>query len=88
MVLVESMAFGVPCVSFACICGPRDIIDDGVDGILVPEGDVEGLADGICRLIEEEDLRREMGKNAIRKVREKFSEDKIMKQWTDLFESL
>lgn len=88
MVLVESMAFGVPCVSFTCKCGPRDIIDDGVDGILVPEGDVEGLADGICRLIEEEDLRREMGKNAIRKVREKFSEDKIMKQWTDLFESL
>lgn len=88
MVLLEAMGCGVPAVAFTCKCGPRDVIDDGTDGILVPEGDVTGLAAGICRLIEDETLRREMGKNAVQKVRDKFSEEKVMSQWVDLFERI
>lgn len=88
MVLLEAMGCGVPAVAFTCKCGPRDVITDGADGILVPEGDVDGLADGICRLIEDESLRRKMGENAVQKVRDKFSEERIMSQWIDLFERI
>lgn len=43
MVLLEAQSFGLPIVAFACQCGPKDIISDGVTGFLVTEGDVEGL---------------------------------------------
>lgn len=45
MVLVEAMVCGVPPVSFACPCGPRDIIDDGNDGLLVPKENINKLAE-------------------------------------------
>lgn len=54
---------GAP-VSFTCPCGPRDIIADGRDGLLVENGDIGGLAEKICYLIEHEDLRRKMGRQA------------------------
>ena len=87
MVLLEAMSCGVPCVSFACPCGPKDIVTDGVNGYLVEPGNVEALAERICYLIEHEELRREMGK-AARKRAEDFREEKIMQQWVDLFENI
>ena len=87
MVLLEAMSCGVPCVSFACPCGPKDIVTDGVNGYLVEPGNVEALAERICYLIEHEELRKEMGK-AARKRAEDFREEKIMQQWVDLFENI
>ena len=52
MVLVEAMSCGVPVVSTDAPFGPSEIIDDGVDGFLVANGDPEALADGICRMID------------------------------------
>ena len=51
MVLLEAQAHGVPAVSFACKCGPRDVIENGVNGLLVEEGDIKGMADALCKLI-------------------------------------
>jgi len=65
MVLLEAMAVGVPVVSFDCRNGPADLVTDGVDGLLVPQGDVVGLAEAMCRLIEEPGWRREMGQAAL-----------------------
>lgn len=87
MVLIEAMTCGVPCVAFDCPCGPRDIIHDGEDGFLVENGNVRQFAERLSTLIENEDLRKKMGKNARRNVR-RYDVNIIAKQWDKLFKSL
>ena len=73
--------------AFACPCGPRDIIHDGEDGILCENGNIEALAAGICRLIEDEPLRKEMGRKAAQNI-QRFTIDRIMLQWDQLFQEI
>ena len=87
LVLLEAMACGVPCVSFDCPHGPRNVIINGVDGILVNYLDTRLLADSICMLIEDVELRKKMGKMGRQNVL-RFSRESIMNQWIVLFESL
>ena len=87
MVLLEAQATGLPIVSFKCKCGPKDVVEDGLDGILVEEGDVEGLAAGMLRLIQDEELRRSMGASAYQRS-ERYAEENVMRKWTALFENL
>ncbi len=87
MVILEGMACGVPFVSFDCPYGPRNIIKEGEDGLLVEYLNPQALADGICRLIEDKSLRKQMGINA-RKNITRFSKEAIMQQWMDLFDTL
>lgn len=84
LVLTEAMTCGLPVVSFACPCGPKDIITNGEDGYLIAEGDIDGMADKICLLIENEGLRKDMGDKA-RLNSLRFSQKTIMQQWEDLF---
>jgi len=76
-----------PPVSFACPCGPKDIIKAGEDGLLVENGNIEQLAEKICYLIENEDVRKEMGRKARINV-ERFKIENIAKQWDNLFQEL
>jgi glycosyltransferase involved in cell wall biosynthesis len=87
MALIEAMSCGLPLVSFDCEYGPRELITDGVNGFLVQPNDIGSLAKRICYLIENEELRQTLGKNAFKKSHE-FSIDIIMKKWIDLFNSL
>lgn len=87
MVLIEAMACGLPCVSFDCPYGPRNIIKDSEDGYLVEYLNTQALADGICKLIEDEDLRKKMGSKGRSNVL-RFSREHVMQQWVDLFDSL
>lgn len=87
MVLGEAMVCGVPPVAFTCPCGPRDIIRDGEDGLLVENGNISELAEKICYLMEHEEVRKKMGKNAINNVN-RFHIKNIMSQWDELFKSL
>jgi len=87
MVLIEAMACGLPCVSFDCPHGPADIIKDGEDGILVKNGDIQGLADGLIKLISDENLRKKMGATAKTNV-QRFLPETILKQWDTLFKNL
>lgn len=87
MVLLEAQAAGLPVVSFACKCGPRDVITDGVDGFLVPEGDIDGLAAGMKRLMDDEHLRRRMGAAAFRNSA-RYDKERIMSLWDNLFREL
>lgn len=87
MAIIEAMACGVPCVSFDCPFGPRNIIKNGEDGILVEYLNSKSLGENICRLIENEDYRHILGSEAKENVK-RFSKDAIMSQWTNLFKSL
>ncbi len=84
LVLVEAMECGVPVVSYQCPCGPKDIVTDGKDGFLVPLNDEKMLADRICQLIEDEELRLNMGVQA--KVRAQYYHvEQIAERWVALF---
>lgn len=87
LVLIEAMSTGLPCVAFACPCGPKDCICDGVDGILVEANNIQKLANGIIYLIENESLRKQMGV-AARQNSLRFLEDNIMRNWIELFNNL
>lgn len=87
MVLLEAQSFGLPVVSFACKCGPKDIIIDGENGYLVSEANLPMLADRVLRLMEDDKLRKRMGMNAYMNSGA-FSEERIMKCWTELFGEL
>jgi glycosyltransferase involved in cell wall biosynthesis len=87
MVIVEAMRCGLPAVSFACPCGPRDIILPERNGLLARDGDVDDLARQLARLMDDEDLRRRMGAEAVESAH-RYDVEVIMKQWDELFRSL
>lgn len=78
--LVEAMASGLPAVSFDCPSGPSEIVEDGVNGLLVPPGEVEALAAAMRAMWEETERRRLMGDRA-RQTAERFSLDRIVGDW-------
>lgn len=87
MVLLEAQAAGLPIVSFECKCGPKDVIENGVDGFLVEDGDIEQLAQKLVVLMQDANLRKQMGSAAYAHS-DRYSEERIMKQWTDLFDEV
>lgn len=87
LVLVESMSCGLPVVAFNCPYGPADIIQDGKNGFLVEDRNVGAFADKVCQLIEDDNLRSEMGQFAIQSS-QRYKAENIMPQWIDLFEQL
>lgn len=87
LVLLEAMQCGVPCVAFDCPFGARDIIDDGVCGFVVEDGNIDLLANRICYLIEHPEIRKKYSIKSTEKAK-LFSVDEVMKQWKNLFERL
>lgn len=82
--LAEALAHGLPAVSFDCDTGPRDIIRHETDGLLVPPGDVTGLAAAMERLMGDADLRARFAARAV-EARERFSMERIAGMWEELF---
>jgi len=87
LVIVEAMSCGLPVVSFACPCGPRDIIKDNEDGFLVEPENLDGLVQKIQYLIAHESERKLMGEKAIKNVN-RYRIEEIALLWKNLFESL
>jgi len=87
MVLLEAQVCGLPLISYAYKCGPRDIIKNNENGFIIDEGDREGMANKIIELIKNEDLRKNIGKKSA-EFSKNFTKEKIMKSWIELFEDL
>lgn len=80
--LAEAMAHGCACISFDCVAGPADIIDDGKNGFLIPEGNHELYRLKLAQLMDDETLRISFGKAAIEKMNQ-FETSRICKRFQD-----
>lgn len=87
MAMLEAVSCGLPIVSFACPCGPRDVITDGVDGLLVENGNVNALASSLVNLINNPEILHRMGRSILQKA-SKFQIDHLAQEWKYLFENL
>ena len=84
MVLIEAMACGLPVVSFDCPCGPKDIVSHDEDGLLVPCGDIDKLADAMECILYDENMRSRYALAAAKNV-QRFFLPEVAKRWQILF---
>lgn len=87
MVLIEAMSCGTPCVA-SNVGGIVDSMEDGVNGYLAQPGDAHGLAEGIIKLLKNEEAQRVMGLAGRRKVEEKFSVTAVSQQIIAIYQSV
>jgi glycosyltransferase involved in cell wall biosynthesis len=83
LVVGEAMACGLPVVSFDCPSGPSEMIQDGVNGLLVPPENIQELSSSLERLMASGELRNTLGEQA-RKITESYSLNKIVQSWEEL----
>ncbi|KUY16969.1 glycosyl transferase family 1 [Elizabethkingia miricola] len=84
MTLLEAQVCGLPLVAYACKCGPRDIIKDGVNGYLIEENNQEEMVEKLINLVNDAELRKQMG-NTSYEFSKNYTNNKIMQQWIALF---
>jgi glycosyltransferase involved in cell wall biosynthesis len=87
LVLPEAMSCGLPVVTFDCDFGPREIIDDGKNGFLIPPFNVDAYVSRMSQLMDSLELRQRMGQAGISSSK-RFSPEMIMPYWKHLFEEL
>lgn len=87
LVLLEALRHGVPCITFDCPYGPKDLVDDEKCGYVVENGNIDLFAEKLSFLIDHVETRKLFGQAAINKV-QLYQIDTIMNQWKQLFESL
>ncbi|KAG1400358.1 hypothetical protein G6F59_013185 [Rhizopus arrhizus] len=86
--LLESMASGLAAVSFDCDTGPREIVREGIDGVLVrPNGDVPALCKALADVMGNDAARQRMAQAAT-DVRARFSATRVLQQWQELFDDV
>lgn len=87
LILLQAQNAGLPIISFDIYTGPREIVNDGVDGFLIKPYEVEDFAQAMQLLINDRDLRIKMSKNT-EKSRTKYTKEKIMQIWKKTFDEL
>ncbi|MGW1026472.1 glycosyltransferase family 4 protein [Streptomyces sp. NPDC002577] len=87
MVMIEAMSHALPVVAFDCPTGPADVLTHGLDGLLVPPEDIDALADGMARLMADQELRAEMGTAALLTAGS-YGPDAVHHRWEALFTEL
>lgn len=87
MVLLEAMGVGLPVISYDCPTGPRDVISDGVDGYVVPDGDEDALAGRMLELMDDREARERLAAAARAKAAD-YDVAVLAERWERLFEEL
>ncbi len=86
--LIESMATGIPSISTDCPSGgSRELIENNVNGILIPVGDKSALVEAMCKLADDDAFAEKLSQSGV-KLQEVLSSDVICKQWYDYFERI
>ncbi|MFW6116900.1 MAG: glycosyltransferase [bacterium] len=86
--LLEAMALGLCTISADCDTGPREVISDGENGLLVPVNDSKSLANAIVRVLRDGSLRERLGRNGRETVRERFSRQAMIDSYYELLSGL
>lgn len=84
LVLTEAMSYSIPVISYDCPYGPKEIVEDGINGFLIPSGKENLFAEKICFFIENPEVLKDFCKKANVSIR-KFDIDKIMNKWIEVF---
>lgn len=87
MVLIEAMSFGLPCISFDCETGPRQLIKDNYNGYLVAPNEVEELSNCIEKVINNKDIVIKFGKNSLEESK-RFNIDNISLKWYSIINKI
>lgn len=87
LVLLEALRHGVPCVTFDCPYGPKDLVDHEKCGYVIDNGNIGLFAEKLCYLINNHEIRKKFSEAAVNKAHS-YQVDTIMNQWKLLFESL
>lgn len=87
LVLLEAQSKRLPCVSFNCKEGPAEIIENNVNGFLIPPGDIKKFANKLSSLMRSEELRKSFSEQS-QKDLYRFNRDSIINKWVNLIESL
>jgi glycosyltransferase involved in cell wall biosynthesis len=82
---LEAMAFGLPVVATRA-GGLPEVVEDGVTGLLVPPGDSAALADAICRLLADADLRQRLGETGRERVVANFTAERVVQETMAVYE--
>ena len=85
--VLEYMAAGKPVVATA-VGGNLDNVVEGETGYLVPPKDVQSLSQALKKVVENQELRRDMGRAARKRIEEVFAVDSMIKKYEDLYERL
>lgn len=84
MVLLEAMSQGMACIAYDCVTGPSEMIQDGQNGLLIENQNMEEMQRGLLKLINEQEYRKELAFNAIKSL-DKYSMDNVYGLWERLF---
>ena len=86
-VLLEAMSCGCACVAARCDSGPSELLTNRVSGLLVPVEDVLNLAESLASLMDDDDLRARLGREA-QLVAQRFAPDVVLELWERVFTSV
>lgn len=84
LVIIEAKSFGIPCVAFDCPYGPREVINNGIDGLLVENGNCTELANNLIHLMNHQEEIKKMGYMAKMDYQKRFTPNESIQKWIEI----
>ena len=85
--LIEAMSLGLPCITTDCMYDTSELVQDNINGIVVPKGDINAMAEAMKKLITSPEFAKKLGDEAS-KIREEVAPNVINKRWEDYFQGI